>query len=196
MIKPEKIYECKLVNNSTADWTIMERGGIPMLKLLPGGETILRSFKPYENLYSRYSLVRRNGDSTITVELNPNWPRPESWEGKRLLELKNDGPNENEGIRIGENAITLYRGLPFVIPIDIDEHLWIWYSKVRIVEIEEKLRDPERPEYLVKRKKIIQEKTLRPKAELIEIKREINELMARRGMSPLRLPPEVKNLEI
>lgn len=192
MKKPDVVYETRLINKSGKDWSVLERGGYEMLRLPPNDETALFSYKPDKDFLSRFAMIRRNGDGTVDVKLQKSWPRPELWQGKWMITLLNENPNcEHEVIQVNGAAQHLYFGIPVETNVDLDDPL-IWYESLTIKQISEKVRDKEHPNYLVTETKTIRDKKPRSDADLKKIRAEMDALHARRGMSSVVIPNDIK----
>jgi hypothetical protein len=102
----------------------------------------------------------------------------------------NAGPHQVESLRIDEQLVHLYRGLPITLPVALDDN-HVWYAELIIHEVEETTPDPQRLKYIVRRKVVRLERTLRPEKDLHKIYDALAAKLGADGVKRLTLPPDV-----
>lgn len=171
-------YVCEFVNKAAAPYKVYERGA-HLLDVPAGGESRLEMFKPTVS-WARWSkVVIGKGGSVESLTENTAWSAPWRKEDDLYLtEFFNEsgasgGQNvklhePNPVLRRGTPLLLVPKGIPQLLPVNIDDPLWIKYCKVHW-----KLREKKYPigttGYHTREIEVCCEKTLRPQSELVKI---------------------------
>jgi hypothetical protein len=187
-INPNDLFETELVNKTDGEKIVLEYRK-EMLRLGPGETKRIHSIAPTTS-YARYSRIVFEEDGSVSHKVNPKWAPPPSWEGRWILEIMNEA-HEHEVLRINQESVSAYRGVPRLVPVDIDDPL-VWMQRLVIKEAVERTQDGCHPGYLKEQRRVVSVRELRPKRDLLAIKARLDELVKAKVMRPFALPPDVK----
>jgi hypothetical protein len=187
-INPNDLFETELINKTDGEKIVLEYRK-EMLRLGPGETKRIHSIVPTTS-YARYSRIVFEKDNGVTHKVNPKWAPPPSWEGRWVLEIVNEA-YEHQTIRINQESVSAYRGIPRLAPVDIDDPL-VWVRRLTIKEAVERTQDGCHPGYLKEQRRVVSVRELRPKRDLLAIKARMDELVQAKVMRPFALPPDVR----
>lgn len=187
-INPNDLFETELVNRTDGEKIVLEYRK-EMLRLGPGETKRINSLVPTTS-YARYSRIVFEKDGSVSHKVNPTWAPPPSWEGRWVLEIVNEA-HEHEAMRINQESVSVYRGVPRLAPVDLDDPL-VWVKRLIIKEGVERTQDGCHPGYLKEQRRVVSVRELRPKRELLAIKARLDELVEAKVMRPYALPPDVR----
>jgi hypothetical protein len=187
-INPNDLFETELINKTDGEKIVLEYRK-EMLRLGPGETRRIHSIVPTTS-YARYSRIVFEKDGGVNCKVNPEWAPPPSWEGRWVLEIVNEA-YEHQTMRINQESVSAYRGVPRLAPVDIDDSL-VWVRRLVIKEVVERMQDGCHPGYLKERRRVVSVRELRPKQDLMAIKARLDGLVEAKVMRPLALPPDVK----
>ncbi|MGA2361640.1 MAG: hypothetical protein ABSG73_04185 [Candidatus Aminicenantales bacterium] len=187
-INPNDLFETELVNKTDGEKIVLEYRK-EMLRLGPGETKRIHSIAPTTS-YARYNRIVFEKDGSASHKVNPKWAPPPSWEGRWILEIVNEA-YEHQTIRINQESVSAYRGVPRLAPVDIDDPL-VWVQRLIIKEAVERTQDGCHPGYLKEQRRVVSVRELRPKRDLLAIKARLDELVKAKVMRPFALPPDVR----
>lgn len=173
----EQNYDTVFINDSKDYVHVMEDGSKRLLDLAPGQKAKVRATDSSKS-YARWSKITYRADGSVVCDENPNWKMPQLKPGQFATEIFNWGKNDNERIRINDQYVSIYKGVPRYIYPDVTDRDFVLYEKVYFkVELVKK-PDPLNPKYLMQDYKTVRENKPRPKKDLERIKA----MLLERGM--------------
>jgi hypothetical protein len=187
-INPNDLFETELINKTDGEKIVLEYRK-EMLRLGPGETKRIHSIVPTTS-YARYSRIVFEKDGSVSHKVNQKWASPPSWEGRWVVEIVNEA-YEQEAMRINQESVSAYRGVPRLAPVDIDDPL-VWVKRLIIKEAVERTQDGCHPGYLKELRRVVSVRELRPKRDLLTIKARLDELVKAKSMRPYALPPDVR----
>jgi len=187
-INPNDLFETELVNKTDGEKIVLEYRK-EMLRLGPGETKRIHSIVPTTS-YARYGRIVFEKDGGVTHKVNPKWAPPPSWEGRWVLEIVNEA-HEHEAMRINQESVSAYRGVPRLAPVDIDDPL-VWVKRLIIKEAVERTQDGCHPGYLKEQRRVVSVREFRPKRDLLAIKARLDGLVEAKVMRPFALPTDVR----
>ncbi|MGA2363839.1 MAG: hypothetical protein ABSG73_15470 [Candidatus Aminicenantales bacterium] len=187
-INPNDLFETELINKTDGEKIVLEYRK-EMLRLGPGETKRIHSIAPTTS-YARYSRIVFEKDGSVTHKVNAKWTPPPSWEGRWILEIVNEA-YEHQTMRINQESVSAYRGVPRLAPVDIDDPL-VWVQRLVIKEAVERMQDGCHPGYLKEQRRVISVRELRPRRDLLAIKAQLDKLVEAKVMRPFALPPDVR----
>jgi hypothetical protein len=94
----------------------LENGKV-FFMLAPGQKIVKHSIDPSKS-YAPFSRIIYLKNGEVEVKKNPDWNPPEWWGPDPLItEFLNLSSTEEQGIRVNEELVECYRGIPRFVPI-------------------------------------------------------------------------------
>lgn len=162
-------WETEFSNKRKTGVEVQERGQT-LLTLAPG-ETKWVESNSAKTSYSPWFRITFKEDGKVELEKNPAWVLSNVYPGQLILEILNIDGGNAETIYDGKGEpIVAYKGIPRYVPIEIWDRSWNSVAKLEIKKIE---KIEHEGDYVVRKSKIEQVKTMRSKSEIDAIKKQL-----------------------
>ncbi len=162
-------WETEFCNKRKTSVEVQERGQT-LLTLAPG-ETKWVESNSAKTSYAAWFRITFKEDGKVELEKNPAWVLSNVYPGQLILEILNIDGNNSETFYDGKGEpIVAYKGIPRYAPIEIWDSSWNFVAKLEIKLVEQAEKEGD---YVVRKCKLEQVKTLRSKTEIDAIKRRL-----------------------
>ena len=174
-------YQTEFVNERKIAVSVYENDQV-LLKLAPGDKKYVES-KDASTSYAPWSRIVFKEDGKVQLEENPAWKWPGD-KDKLMLEIINVDGCDSELFYCGGEAVRCYKGIPRFVGISYEDTSWNIVKKLEIMFVEHIEKDGD---FIARKKKLEQVRTLRSAHEIKEIKERILEDAQRRKKLELRI---------
>ena len=172
-----EIFATEFKNESNQDYIIFENGR--RFATVPAQRRVTIESESALTTYARFAevLITERG---VVVRERSEWQSPLP-PGAHVLEMINVDGQPLEQRVVGEQAVSLPRGIPVQVACPLDDPL-IFFERVEIRRTSERVRDELNPGYLIRQRVLRDVKTSRPESE-------VQRLIALITAQDLEMPP-------